>query len=305
MKTDLTNEKKKSSNTKINLLFICGIAIIQLLSIAIVGVINYILVLVGVIKTEDFMQNPWILFGLLAIACVTIGIGASLLVGKFILKPYKTLIGSMFQLSSGDYSTRVAFGKNSTLKEVGDSFNTLANELSKTEMLRSDFINNFSHEFKTPIASINGLLELLKRDDLPIEKKQEYIAIIEEETKRLLEMSTKVLNLSKVENEKELKSLKKYNLSEQIRNCIVLLEKKWDKKELSLNLDFEEYEIRANYEMLMQVWINILDNAIKFANYGSELTVEITASQGYVETKITNIGPSIKDEDCEKIFTKF
>ena len=299
------NEEKQLSSTKMNLIFIFGIAVIQLLSIAIVAVINYVLVSVGAIKTEDFQKNPWIPFILLAVSCVTIGIGSSLLVGKFILKPYKNLMSSMIKLSNGDYSTRIDIKKNSTLKSAEESFNTLAEELSRTEMLRSDFINNFSHEFKTPIASINGLLELLKRDDLPIEKKQEYIEIIEEETKRLLEMSTKVLNLSKIENEKELKSLKKYNLSEQIRNCIVLLEKKWDKKSLSLSLDFDEYEIKANYEMMMQVWINILDNAIKFADDNSELFVDITRELNYVFVTITNTGPAIKDEDREKIFTKF
>ena len=299
------SQKKRSSGTKINLIFIMGIAIIQLLSIAIVAVTNYVLVSVGVIKTEDFQENFWIPFLLLAVACVTIGIVASLLVGKFVLNPYQNLMDSMIQLSSGDYSTRIAMKKNSTLKSAEESFNTLAEELSRTEMLRSDFINNFSHEFKTPIASISGLLELLKRDDLPTEKKKEYISIIEEETKRLLEMSTKVLNLSKVENEKELKNLKKYNLSEQIRTCIVLLEKKWEKKYLSLNLDFDEYEIRANYEMMMQVWINILDNAIKFAEENSELSVDISRELNFVFVKITNTGPSIKEEDREKIFTKF
>lgn len=305
MKKEKKQEKKELSNAKINLIFICGIAIIQLLSVAIVAFTNYLLVFLGVIKTEDFQNKGWVPFLLLVISCVIIGVGFSLLAIKFILKPYKTLMNSMYKLSNGDYSTRISLGKRTTLKDAEKRFNVLAEELSRTEMLHSDFINNFSHEFKTPIASINGLLELLKRDDLPHEKRKEYISIIEEETKRLLDMSTKVLDLSKIENEKELKSAKKYNISEQIRSCIVLLEKKWEKKNLSLSLDFDEYEIRANYEMLMQVWINILDNAIKFANRDSELLVEISKELGYLTIEITNTGLPIKDEDREKIFSKF
>lgn len=301
----MKKEKKQLSNTKINLIFISGIGVIQLLSIAIVAIINYFLVSAGAIKTEDFQRNGWIPFALLAISCVALGIIGSALANRFIFKPYKTLMNSMFKLSSGDYSTRISFGKNNTLKEAEKSFNALAEELSRTEMLHSDFINNFSHEFKTPIASINGLLELLKRDDLAPEKRQEYITVIEEETKRLLEMSTMVLNLSKIENQKELKSRKKYNLSEQIRSCIVLLEKKWEKKSLILNLDFDEYEIRADYEMLMQVWINILDNAIKFADEESELNVDVSREHSHIIVKITNTGLPIKDEDKEKIFSKF
>ena len=127
-------------------------------------------------------------------------------------------------------------------------FNTLANELENTKMLREDFINSFSHEFKTPIASINGLIDLLKKDNLSKVKREEYLEIIEQEMKRLLSMTTNILLLSKVENQKMLIDIEDINISEQIRRCILLLNKKCEKKNLNLDLDFDEYYIKGNID---------------------------------------------------------
>lgn len=293
---------KQFSTAKINVLFVIVVALIQLLSIAIVFVLSYIFIWTGVVEEEDFFT--WALFPI-GISTVLLGIGLSFLVSRFLLDPFKKLLTGMNSLSKGKYDTRLDFGKNKTMKVVEENFNDMASELSKIEILRSDFVNNFSHEFKTPIASINGLLELLKRDDLTSEKRKEYIAIIEEETRRLLDMSTNVLTLSKIENVTELKGLVRYNIAEQIRNCIVLLEKKWVKKNLELRLEMSEETIRANEEMLMQVWVNLLDNAIKFANENSELAVELYTKDGLLTINISNYGVAIKEEEREKIFNKF
>ncbi len=299
------NLEKPIANAKINGFFILITGIIQLLSIAFIFGLGAILTGTGVIEREWWQASsiPYII--LMILSSIIIGIGFSALASKLLLAPYKSLVNAMIKVSRGDYSVRLSFGKNKTLNEVENGFNTMAQEISKTEMLRTDFVNNFSHEFKTPIASIKGLLELLKREDLPKEKRQEYIAIIEEETTRLLEMSSKVLQLSKIENESEIKRLVRYNLSEQIRNSIVMLEKKWDKKQLSLDLDFDEIEIKADEEMIAHVWQNILDNAIKFAKDESELSVKIEDKENLIQVSITNEGEEIKEEDREKIFSKF
>lgn len=91
-------------------------------------------------------------------------------------------------------------GHLSIAQEVSDSFNTLADELQITEMLRSDFINNFSHEFKTPIVSIRGFAKLLQKGALLENQQREYLDIIVDESTRLADMATNVLNLTKVEN---------------------------------------------------------------------------------------------------------
>ena len=80
--------------------------------------------------------------------------------------------------TSGNYKTRIYLGNSKISNELSESFNKLAQELENTEMLRSDFINNFSHEFKTPIVSILGFSKLLQKDTLTREQQREYLSLI-------------------------------------------------------------------------------------------------------------------------------
>ncbi len=181
----------------------------------------------------------------------------------------------------------------------------MAEELENTELLRSDFINNFSHEFKTPIVSIAGFAALLKRGNLTEEQQAEYAGVIEEESLRLAALATNVLNLTKVENQTILTDVTEYNLSEQVRSCVLLLERKWERKHIEMELAFDEYEICANEELLKLVWINLIDNAIKFSREYSAVHIRISATEERLTVEIKNTGNPIPAESMERIFHKF
>lgn len=219
------------------------------------------------------------------------------------------MIRSIRALAAGEYNTRLYFGnplkKHPTFWALSESFNTLAEELQNTEMLRSDFINNFSHEFKTPIISIAGFAKLLKRGKLSENQKLEYMDIIEEESLRLSYMATNVLNLTKVENQAILTDVTTYNLSEQVRSCVLLLENRWMKKHLEFLLEFDEYEIQANEELLKQVFINLIDNAIKFSTEYGAVEIRIKEINKGYKISISNAGEEIPQESIRKIFNKF
>ena len=226
-------------------------------------------------------------------------------ISRLVLKPSWELLSGVRKLASGDYTVRLDGGGSYEMKELAEHFNALAKELDNTKILRSDFINNFSHEFKTPIVSVKGLVELLKKNDLPEEKRKSYLKIIEEELDRVSDMATNILNLSKIENQNILTEITSFNVSEQIRTCILLLEKKWDKKNLAFQLDFDEFIYRGNEDMLKQVWINLLDNAIKFAYSDSAIVVEIHNSDEFLTVKITDDGETIPESEFKNIFNKF
>ena len=238
-----------------------------------------------------------------------VGIVITLLTRRIPLNPFNTLINHMNRLATGDFKVRLTFGKTAqnipAFTELSDSFNTMAQELENTEMLRSDFINNFSHEFKTPIVSIAGFAKLLRRGNLSEEQKAEYLAIIEEESLRLSAMATNVLNLTKLENQTILTDISTFNLSEQIRSSVLLLEEAWTKKNLALELEFDEYNISANEEMLKQVWINLLDNAVKFSPPTGEICIEIFETYRSIRVSITNYGSDIPPDKIDKIWNKF
>ena len=211
----------------------------------------------------------------------------------------------MTRLANGHYEDRLDPGDFRPMKEMAHTFNALASELQNTEMLRSDFVNNFSHEFKTPIVSIRGFARLLQRGNLTEEKQREYLNIIVEESTRLSNMATNVLNLSKIEKQNILAQTVRFNLSEQVRKCVLLLEKKWSPKELVITADFNEHEIIADVELLEQVWLNLLDNAVKFSPHGGSVGVNVRRAEDMLEVSIENHGPQIPPEQISRIYDKF
>ena len=263
----------------------------------------------GTLNNWSFTNIPLQFFLFTAAISLFIGTVIVLLAGKYTLNPVNKIINAMNRLAAGDFKTRLQSGpfvsKIPFAVEMRDSFNTMASELENTEILRADFINNFSHEFKTPIVSIAGFAKLLKHGDLTEEEKKEYLDVIEKESLRLSDMATNILNLSKVENQTILTNVEKYNLSEQIRSCVLLLENKWTEKNIDIDLNFTEHYIEANKELLSQIWLNLLDNAVKFSPEYGTVGVEIEESKEKLIVKIINTGAMIPENKIEKIFTKF
>lgn len=304
--------KKKERKNRIGLVLLISALVfaVQLLALLISVVLINLLMHTGVI--EDLSADSITAGDTLLLMCV-ISIIAGILIsafsGKYLLQPVNRFINQMNRLAAGDFKARIHFGKpigaHSSFQEIENSFNAAAEELEQTEMLRSDFINNFSHEFKTPIVSIAGFAKLLRRGNLTQEQQQEYLAIIEEESLRLSYMATSVLDLTKIENQTILTDVTRFNVSEQVRSAILLLEEKWSKKNLDFNLQIGEYDICANEEQLKHVWINLLDNAIKFSEDYGCIDILVEQRGGKIIVAISNTGKSIPPESEKRIFNKF
>lgn len=306
--TKRSREEKRQSFA-LTVMFSMVIFGIQLITVLIAGTVVWLLVRTGLISIEETASQGRLIILYMVIFSLIIGALISFITSKVSLKPINHLISKMNQLASGDFKARLYYGKHlgkhTSFGAVSESFNKMAEELQNTEMLRSDFINNFSHEFKTPIVSIAGFTKLLRLGNLTEEQRAEYLKIIDEESMRLAYMATNVLNLTKVENQTILTDVTSYNLSEQIRSCVLLLEDKWAKKNLELNLEFDEYMIWANEELLKQVWINLIDNAVKFVPEEGRVDIRITRDNDLVNVSVGNTGSEISSENQTKIFNKF
>ena len=285
------------------IVFVVIIAAVGLASLAI-----YIFSLTGLTGGFEDEISVGAFIGYAGIISVIIGAVTSLLLALFPLRPVNELINNMNRLASGDFKTRLKFrgifAEHPAFSEISDSFNKLAGELESTELLRSDFINNFSHEFKTPIVSIAGLAKLLNRSQISDERRTEYLAAIEEESKRLASLATNILLLTKVEKQTILTDTASYNISEQIRSCVLLLENKWCEKDIEPVLSFDEYTVMANEELMREVWINLIDNAVQFSPRKSQITINIEKKEGFIYIFVQNLG-SISEKDQPKIFNKF
>lgn len=240
--------------------------------------------------------------GIISILCGTI---LTLCIGHLPLRPIHTLIKAIHAVSKGDFQTKIYIEHPQEFRELSSCFNQMTEELAGIEMLRSDFINNFSHEFKTPIVSILGFAKLLKKGDLTPAEQTEYLDIIIEESDRLVTLSTNVLNLSKVESMSLLTGFSTFNLAEQLRECVVLLESKWNEKNISFNFDLEEIQVNGNEPLLKQVWVNLLDNAIKFSPVNGEITLSLSGDDESVNATLKDYGPGMDENTCHCIFDKF
>ena len=286
------------------------IFIILFISILVSAILVYLLIEFRIIRffNKDSLSFVYLILFMMITSWAIGGIISFVLL-KIPLRPINYYISQINELTKGNFKTRLKkmpiLPNHPTVLEITNSFNKLAEELENTEMLRSDFINNFSHEFKTPIVSIAGYAKLLKRSDLTDLQRKEYIDIIEKESLRLSAMATNVLNMTKVENQGILTNITKFNVSEQIRNSFLILEKKWIKKDIIFNIDFLEYEIEGNEELLKHVWINLIDNAIKFTSYKGQIEVSITQNEKDTVVSFMNSGSEISEDEIKKIFNKF
>lgn len=287
----------------ISIFVFCVILIAILVSFGLANLLAY----TGIIISIDEKTDTVTLFVFMGVVSLIVGLIIALLSGIIPIKPMSALINRINRLASGDFKVRLNPGRLvrsvPALDEAVASFNKMAEELENTQMLRSDFINNFSHEFKTPIVSIAGFAKLLKKGNLTEEEKTEYLDIIETESLRLSTMATNVLNLTKVENQAILTEITEFNLSEQLRNSILLLEPKWSKKDIEFDLRFDEYTVRGNEELLKQVWINLIDNAIKFSD--KTIGIMINEEETHTTVSVLNTGSHIPKEKISKIFDKF
>ncbi len=239
------------------------------------------------------------------VSSAIVGTAVSMVFGRIPLRPIREVINATNKLAAGDFSVRIAVSHTPEFRELRDSFNRMAGELSSIEMLRSDFINNFSHEFKTPIVSIKGFAELLKLDDLPREERNEYLDIIIRESTRLSTMATNVLNLSKVENQTIVADKRTYDLSEQIRRCILLLQNSWEHRGIRFELELNELQVSANEEMMSQVWLNLIDNAVKFSRENGRVVVTLAEIAGNAVATVRDYGMGIPEKDLPHIFDKY
>lgn len=275
----------------------------------VVSIIIVLLMHAGILQLGESNIRTGGFILIIALASIVIGTGLSATVGRYPLRSVNHIINAMNRLAAGDFQTRLTnTGRLAGLpavKEFTDSFNKMAEELENTELLRSDFINSFSHEFKTPIVSIAGFAKLLRKGNLSADEQEEYLEIIEDESLRLSEMATNILNLSKVENQTILTDVTEYNLSEQLRNCVLLLEDKWTRKNQELILDFKEFSVLANEELMRQVWVNLLDNAVKFTPEYGLIEVTVLEKTEGITVSVINSGSEIPADSRERIFQKF
>ena len=223
-----------------------------------------------------------------------------------VLVPLGNLSQAARQVSKGDFSIKVETGKSlRELRELTDNFNRMVQELGSIESFRNDFVTNISHEFKTPLAAIEGYVTLLQEPSLTEEDRNEYIRIIMDSTKQLSSMAGNILMLSRLEKQEIVTGKTLFKLDEQIRQSLLMLEPLWENKYLDLDINLPPVRYFGNPALLMQVWLNLFQNAIKFTPAGGSISASMKLFPDFVEVVISDTGIGMDEETMRRIFEKF
>ena len=291
---------------KLSMLALLVILVFAILFVSIVvsGLFLYAFVHMGFLPPLTVSRLPASLAFLLLVSLL-IGTLLAAFAGEHILRPLRRLAEAAKEVASGNFNVSVEIGGQNELSRLAENFNEMVRELSSIETLRTDFVSNISHEFKTPITSIRGFARRLKKGTLTDAQRHEYLDIILMESERLSRLSSNVLLLSRLEGADRVFEESVFYLDEQIRRSILLFEPQLQSKQLRVESDIETVRINANEEMLSHLWINLLENALKFSPPAATVSLTLRSSADKAVVTIADMGAGMDATVKARIFDKF
>jgi signal transduction histidine kinase len=220
---------------------------------------------------------------------------------------FDSIIRATEQIARGDFNVRVNYNMrdDQPFGELAKSVNNMASELSQMEMMRQEFISNVSHEIQSPLTSIGGFAQALRDEQLSPEERLHYLSIIETESHRLSKLSDNLLRLASLEARNMKFEPRSYRLDKQLRNLILACEPQWRDKQIDIQVFLDEIDIKADEDLLGQVWINLIHNSIKFTSEGGRVCLDLHRQGDDIEVKISDSGIGIGEEDQTHIFERF
>jgi signal transduction histidine kinase len=231
----------------------------------------------------------------------------SLVSKKILINPLAEINKAAKRFANGEVDRRVYIESQDEIGELANSFNIMAESLEKVENNRRDFISNVSHELRSPITSIKGFIAGIIDGVIPKDREGYYLDIVYSEIKRLTRLINDLLDLSAIESGKLKFNMKKVNINELIRLCVINNEQNIKEKKITLkiNLQNENCYVNADADKTMQVITNLLDNAIKYCGNNGLIKINTYYKGSKVFVQIYNNGPKISDEEIRYIWNRF
>lgn len=231
----------------------------------------------------------------------------SLVSKKILINPLAEINNVAKRFANGEVNRRVCIESKDEIGELADSFNIMAESLEKVENNRREFISNVSHELRSPITSIKGFIAGIIDGVIPRDKEGYYLEIVYSEIQRLTRLINDLLDLSAIESGKLKFNMKKININELIRLCIINNERNIKEKEIKLKIELQDEKcyVNADEDKTMQVITNLLDNAIKYCGNSGIIRISTYHKGSKVFVQMYNNGPKITDEEIRNIWNRF
>ncbi|MDQ0193358.1 sensor histidine kinase [Paenibacillus wynnii] len=249
-------------------------------------------------KVGNFMRSQL----LIVLGCGSILI---LLAARYIVLPLQQLTRATRRMAKGDFSVSLHTKRNDEIGQLTRSFNVMAQELGTLEGIRKQFVSDVSHEFQSPLTSIKGFTQALKRKDMDEASRLRLLNIIEEESDRLSRLCGDLLQLSTLEYEHLQLVPESFSLDEQLRKIVIALEPQWSAKKVNLELELPSITIVADEDRLSQIWSNLLSNSIKFTGEDGLISITAIEQEDQVRIQIADTGVGMPEEEIRNIFKPF
>jgi signal transduction histidine kinase len=241
-----------------------------------------------------------------------VAVVASYILARYYTSRINRLRKATNQVAKGNYDVQMASRDRDEIDDLINDFNGMAHslkesqeEIQRQEERRREFMANASHEMRTPLTTINGLLEGLAYDAIPEESKEESIDLMRSETSRLIRLVNENLDYEKIRSNQITLNLHEFNAVDALHNIVEQLKQKADDSGDTLELQApKEIDVYADYDRFVQIMFNITQNAIQFTQHGQ---ITLSAQRGYEETivKVADTGMGMSDEQLQNIWERY
>lgn len=259
-------------------------------------------------RVDAAIRNMVLLLSAAALAVLGLVLISGLFFVKSIVRPVRAASKTARRIASGDFKTRIERVSNDELGELCQSINFMADELENTEKMKNEFISSVSHELRTPLTAIKGWAEtLLDTDNYDAATLKKGMRVISAETERLSGMVEELLDFSRIQNGRFSLVFQKMDLLAELGEAVLMYTEKARREDIQIIYNEPEMLpiIYGDKNRLRQVFINVIDNAIKYSDPGDTVKIDAFRQGDNIVITVADTGCGISPEDLPKIKTKF
>ncbi|MBU8769665.1 sensor histidine kinase [Cytobacillus oceanisediminis] len=245
------------------------------------------------------------IFAWFFVAIAVVSITGVIWFAKHLIKPITKLTEATREITRENFNFPLNIARRDEIGQLAESFSRMQEQLQHNDEARKSFINNVSHDFQSPLMNIQGYAELLQTQKLSAEEHLEYVQIIDQESKRLSNLTKQLLLLTSLDQKSYPMKLSEVNLDRQIKETIRRHQWRLEEKEIEVSYKLAPVIFKGDPELLVNIWDNLLTNAIKYNSHGGSILISLTQTESAIEVVFKDTGIGISEDTISQIFDRF